>query len=231
MFLRDGGSVFSGIVADFDTHVRSGLLREDEEGPDGFPGGRPGREPGVHVLLGAGCGGEVMGPPEPVEELDGFGDLLLGGVHRALGRFVRRCHGADAPEVVPLGEMLDGFGDLGGQGAELGIDPGFEAAQIGVLIGEEPVMDEYCPEVVGCPPRRFPVTVETFVGQGSLSASNGRQERLDLRGAFPGDDAFRSIGLAEDIDHAVYSCRIRRIREQQGGEVVPECAAAQMPRR
>lgn len=121
--------------------------------------------------------------------------------------------------------MLDGFGHFGGQGPELVVDPGFEAGQVGVLIGEEPVMDEYSPEVVGCPSRRFPVTVEAFMGQGSLPASNGRQERLDLGRAFPGDDAFRSIGLAEDVDQAVCRCRIRRIGEQQGGEVVPECAA------
>jgi hypothetical protein len=38
--------------------------------------------------------------------------------------------------------MLDGFGNFGRQGAELVLDPGFEAAQIGVLLGEEPVMHE-----------------------------------------------------------------------------------------
>jgi hypothetical protein len=50
--------------------------------------------------------------------------------------------GVDAFEVVPFGEMLDGFGNFGGQGAELVLDPGFEAVQVGVLMGEEPVMDE-----------------------------------------------------------------------------------------
>jgi hypothetical protein len=75
--------------------------------------------------------------------------------------------------------------------------------------------------VVGCPSRRFTVAVEAFVAQVRLSARDGGQERLDLGGAFPGDDAFRSIGLAEDIDPAVGGCRICRIREQQGREVVP----------
>ena len=64
-------------------------------------------------------------------------------------------------------------------------------------------MDEYCPEMVGCPSRRFTVTVEAVMGQGSLSARDGGQERLDLRGAFPGDDAFRPIGVAEDVDQTV----------------------------
>lgn len=50
----EGDLAFSGVAADFDSHVRAGLSGEDEEGPDGFPGGRPGREPGVHVLLGEG---------------------------------------------------------------------------------------------------------------------------------------------------------------------------------
>jgi hypothetical protein len=79
--------------------------------------------------------------------------------------------------------------------------------------------------MVGCPSCRFAVTVEALVAQGSLSARDGGQERLDLGGAFPSDDAFRSISLAEDIDQAVCGCPIRRIREQQGGEVVPERAA------
>jgi hypothetical protein len=79
--------------------------------------------------------------------------------------------------------------------------------------------------MVSCPSRRFPVTVEAVVGQGSLSARDGRQERLDLAGAFPGDDAFRSISLAEDVDQPGCCCGVGRIREQQGGEVVPECAA------
>jgi hypothetical protein len=79
--------------------------------------------------------------------------------------------------------------------------------------------------MVGCPSRRIAVAVEAFVAQGSLSARDGRQERLDLGGSFPGDDAFRAIGLAEDIDQAACNCRIGRIGEQQGGEVVPECAA------
>ena len=46
-------------------------------------------------------------------------------------RFVWRCHGADASEVMPFGEVFDGFGNFGGQGAELVVDPGFEAAQVG----------------------------------------------------------------------------------------------------
>lgn len=78
--------------------------------------------------------------------------------------------------------------------------------------------------MAGCPSCRFAVTVEAFVGQGSLTARDGGQERLDLGGAFPGDDAFRAVGLADDIDQAVCGCRVGRIREQQGGEVVSECA-------
>ena len=155
----------------------------------------------------------MMGLPEPVEELDGLSDLLFSGVHRALGRFGRCCHGADASEVVPFGEMLHGFGNLGGQGAELVVDPGFEAVQIRVLIGEEPMMDEQGPEMVSCPSRRFPVTVEAVVGQRSLSARDGRQEPLDLARAFPGDDAFRSISLSEYVDPAGCSCRIVRTGE------------------
>ena len=42
-----------------------------------------GGEPVVDVLLGAGRGGAVVGLVEPVEELDGFGDLLFGGVDRS----------------------------------------------------------------------------------------------------------------------------------------------------
>jgi hypothetical protein len=38
--------------------------------------------------------------------------------------------------------VFDGFGDVGGQGAELVVDPGFEAGQVRVLIGEEPVVHE-----------------------------------------------------------------------------------------
>ncbi|XAS70393.1 hypothetical protein VUN82_14840 [Micrococcaceae bacterium Sec5.1] len=79
--------------------------------------------------------------------------------------------------------------------------------------------------MVDCPSRRFAVTVEAFVGQGSVAARDRGQERLDFGGAFPGDDAFRSIGLTEDIDQAEGGCRISRVREQQGGEVVPERAA------
>ena len=88
-------------------------------------------------------------------------------------------------------------------GAELVVDPGFEAGEVGVLVGEEPVVDEQCPEVIGCPSCGFAVLVEAFVRQGSLPAGEGGQEGLDLGGAFPGDDAFRPVRLAEDIDDAV----------------------------
>ncbi|WP_434612807.1 hypothetical protein [Arthrobacter sp. A5] len=102
--------------------------------------------------------------------------------------------------MVPFGEVFDGFGDFGRQGAELVFDPGFEAVQVRVLLGEEPVVDEQRSEVVGCPSCRFAVTVKAFMGQGSLAGRDGCQEWLDLGGAFPGDDAFGSIRLAKDVD-------------------------------
>ena len=54
--------------------------------------------------------------------------------------------------MVPFGEMPDGFGHFGGQGAEVLGDPGFESGQIGVLMGEEPVMHEERPKVVAIRP-------------------------------------------------------------------------------
>jgi hypothetical protein len=85
--------------------------------------------------------------------------------------------------------------------------------------------------MLGCPSCRVAVTVEAFVGQGSLAARDGCQEGPDLGGAFPGDDAFGPVCLAEDLDEPGCGCGIGRIGQQQGGDVVPECAAAQMLRR
>jgi len=62
------------------------------------------------------------------------------------------------------------------------------------------VVDEQRPEMVGCPSCRIAVTVEAFVGQGSLTARDGCQESLDLGGALPGDDAFGTIRLAKYVD-------------------------------
>lgn len=42
------------------------------------------------------------------------------------------------PEVL----LFDGLRNVGRQGAELVVDPGFEAGQVVVLMGEESVMDE-----------------------------------------------------------------------------------------
>jgi hypothetical protein len=45
-------------------------------------------------------------------------------------------------EVVPFGEVFDGFCNVRGQRTELVVNPGFEAGQVRVLLGEEPVMHE-----------------------------------------------------------------------------------------
>ncbi|QCO98101.1 hypothetical protein FCN77_10750 [Arthrobacter sp. 24S4-2] len=87
---------------------------------------------------------------------------------RAPGRCFRRCHGPDASDVGPFGEVPDGFGDFGRQGTGLVIDPGFEAVQLRVLVvWEEPLVHEQRPEVVSCPSWRIAMTVEALVGQGS----------------------------------------------------------------
>lgn len=51
---------------------------------------------------------------------------------------------------------------------------------------------------------------------GESARSQRRHQCLDLRGAFPSDDAFRSIGLAADIDQTVCGCRNGRVCERQG---------------
>lgn len=127
-------------MTDFDARVGAVLLGEDEEGSDGLSGGGACCEPGVYILLGAGGSGAVVGMPEPVEEFDGFGDLLLGGVHGSARTCIRRCHGPNAPEVVPFCEVFDRLGDFGWQGTEFIFDPRFEAIEVDVLIGEEPVV-------------------------------------------------------------------------------------------
>lgn len=55
------------------------------------------------------------------------------------------------------------------------------------------------PGMVGCPSCRFTVTVEALLGQRSLPGRDGCQECLDLGGAFPGDDAFRTVGYVHRL--------------------------------
>lgn len=183
-------------MTDFDARIGAVLLGEDEEGSDGLSGGRACCEPGVYILLGTGGSGAMVGLPEPVEEFDGFCDLLLGGVHGSARACVRCCHGPDTPEVVPFCEVFDRFRDFGGQGTESIFDPRFEAAEVDVLIGEETVVYKERPEVVGCPPRHLVMTIEAFVGQRGPPGRDGCQELLNFGGAFPGDDTLGSIGLA-----------------------------------
>ena len=118
------------------------VLDEDDERADLFSRRGPGGEPGVDVLLGAARCCSLVRFPEPEKELGGFGDLLFGRVHRAAGVLFRCCGGPDASEVVPGREVLYWFGDLLGQGVEFGFDPGFEPGHVGVLVGEQFVVDE-----------------------------------------------------------------------------------------
>lgn len=149
LVLGDRGAGFGGVVAHVHSVVCAGVLDEDDEGADGFSGRGTGCEPGFDVLLGAVRRCPLVGFPEPVKELDGLRDLLFGGVHRGLGTLLRCCHGSDAPEVMPGGELRDGFGDLLGQVAELVVNPGLEPGQIRVLVGEESVMNEQGAQVIG----------------------------------------------------------------------------------
>ena len=139
------GSCFRGVVAHFNAVVHARVLDEDDESADLFSCCGSGGEPGFDVLLGAGRCCSLVRFPEPGQEFDGFGDLLFGRVHRAAGVLFRCCRGPDASEVVPGCEVLDWFGDLLGQRVELVFDPGFEPGQVGVLIGEQPVVDKQGP--------------------------------------------------------------------------------------
>jgi hypothetical protein len=61
-------------------------------------------------------------------------------------------------QVVPLGEVFDGFGDFGRQGAELVFDADFKAVQVLVVVGAEPMVHQQRPQMVGRPSCRIAVT-------------------------------------------------------------------------
>jgi hypothetical protein len=69
-----------------DGSVDPHLLAPDEEIPDEVPGCRAGRDPLIHVLLGAVGDRSAVLSPEPVKELQRFGDVLFGGVYRSARR-------------------------------------------------------------------------------------------------------------------------------------------------
>lgn len=71
---------------------------------------------------------------------------------------------------MPGGELQDGLSNFFSQVAEFVVNPGLEPGQMRVLVGEEPVMDEQGPQVIGWSFRRLSCRVEAFVRQGSLSA-------------------------------------------------------------
>ncbi|SKT76454.1 Uncharacterised protein [Mycobacteroides abscessus subsp. abscessus] len=52
-------------------------------------------------------------------------------------------------------------------------------------------------------PSRFQC-IEALMATGDFTASKTREQLLDLLGSFPGDDAFRSIDTAEDVDELRY---------------------------
>jgi hypothetical protein len=108
-----------GAVLHSDFRVQAGLLGDDEEGADRGSGGWAGGEPLVDVGLGAGRRSPLVGVVEPDEELDRLGDLLLGRVHRPAGRCTGGGFGADAAQVVPGGEVLDGLAYLVGHPVNL----------------------------------------------------------------------------------------------------------------
>ena len=131
-----------------------------------------------------------------------------------------------------LAKCSTGLATSAGRGRELVVDPGFEAGQVGVLVGEEPVMDEQARRCSAARPAVLRWLSRPSWVRGVCPVRDGGQERLDLGGAFPGDDAFRSIGFAEDVDEAalrfsgsaglVSSRAVRSSRSAQ---------RAQMPRR
>jgi hypothetical protein len=134
--------VAGGAVLGLNAGVDPGVPGEDEERADRGTGGRSGGQPGVDVELGAVACGPLVGVMQPGQELDGFGDLLLGCAHWAAPGGAGFAFGADAVEVVPGREALDGPGDLSRQGSELGFDPVLESRQVRIAVRQCACVDE-----------------------------------------------------------------------------------------
>src|SRR5690606_7356466 len=223
LVLADRGTGPRGAVADLDAGVEAGLPGEDEERADEVAGRGPGGEVGIDVLLSARCRGALVGRVEPGQELGGLGDLLLGGVDRSLRGAAGGGLGADAVEMVPGGELLDRLRDVARQRGELALDPGLEAREVEVALGEQAVVDEQGTEVLDVV--AAVLGVESVVGHGRLTGGEGAEEFLDLGGALPGEDALRSLGGAEGVDQSSHEFGLGGGGDELGGEVLAQGAA------
>jgi hypothetical protein len=120
---------------------------------------------------------------------------------------------------MPGGELFDGsaHGRLG-DGIEFGGQPGFEAGQGFVTLGEQAVVLEQAAQVRDMSARAG--GVQTVVAKRNVTGGQAGQQRLDFGGAFPGEDAFGPIDAAEDLNDGHHRVGIGGIVDHQGGEVI-----------
>jgi hypothetical protein len=196
----EGVTVVFGWCGDGEGGRGASLCGPGKEVAGVSPGGRPGGQPGVDVLLGAAGECEVV-VVEPVEEGDSGGDLVAGVADRgASGRGDTCCSPSQAAHGLPCGEgvhqpSLLGVVDPGDGGG----DPLFEPGDRFVAFGEGAVGDEELADVAGR--SRAGMGVERVVGQ----RHRARRQRGEDRGAGaltdPVERGERRVGGGDGVTH------------------------------
>ncbi|GEL47382.1 hypothetical protein CHO01_24980 [Cellulomonas hominis] len=134
-------------------------------------------------------------------------------MHRAAERAVVGGHCADASQVVPRRELLDGLGDRRRQRGELARDPGLEPSEVLLTVREDPSVLKQRAKVLDV--QSGLVGVQPLVAKGHSSRGQACEQCLHLRRPFPGADALGPSCGAERLGDPAHGRWVRRVADDQ----------------